>query len=197
MSYADALADLVAGASEAGLAIAPERPQSDAASLCIKVFGPSLAAEIIQLSYPKTFHIPWIAEDLYFYGLDELSARQAGYRFHALTGEPIAAWAADRFAIAAWTGNPVSVGQDGSVCYSRHGAGTWTLVRLAADLPAFFVLLAAWIRYFVAQHGGDLFDEDNDVFEVSEPLRAEIRRDVLGGVAEADRDAVLAFLLGE
>lgn len=197
MSYADALADLVAAASEADLAIAPETPEGDAAQLCETVFGTTLAAEIIQAGYPKTFHIPWIVEDLYVYGLDELSDRQAGYRFHAITGEPIAAWPADRFVIAAWTGNPVSVGQDGSVCYSRHGAGTWTFVRLAPDLPAFLALLAAWIRYFVVEHGGDLFDEDDDDFDITEEMRAEVRREVLDGVAEADRDAVLAFLLGE
>lgn len=197
MSYADALADLVGAAGETDLPIAPKKPEGDAARLCETVFGPALAGEIIQLGYPKTFHMPWIVEDLYFYGLDELSARQAGYRFHAVTGEPIAAWPADRFAIAAWTGNPVSVGKDGSIGYARHGAGTWTYVHLASDLPAFLALLASWIRYFVAGHGGDLFDEDDDDFEISEEMRAEIRRDVLGVLAEADRDAALAFLLGE
>lgn len=197
MSYADALADLVRAASETDLAILLEKPDGDSARLCETVFGPTLAAEIIQLGYPKTFHMPWIVEDLYFYGLDDLSERQAGYRFHGITGEPIAAWPADRFVIAAWTGNPVSVGQDGSICYSSHGAGTWTFARLAPDLPAFFTLLAAWIRYFVVEHGGELFDEDDDDFVISEEMRAEIRSDVLSVVAQADRDAVLAFLLGE
>lgn len=197
MSYADALADLIGAASETGIAIVLEKPQGDAARLCQTVFGPALAAEITQLGYPKTFDMPWIVEDLYFYGLDELSDRQAGYRFHGITGERIDAWPADRFVIAAWTGNPVSIGQDGSICYSFHGAGTWTYTRIAPDLPAFLSLLAAWIRYFVAEHGGDLFDEDDDDLEISEEMRAEIRRDVLGAVPEADRDAALVFLLGE
>ncbi|CAN7570128.1 hypothetical protein [Caulobacter sp. LjRoot300] len=197
MSYADTLSDLVRAASETGIAIVLEKPQGDAARLCETVFGPALAAEITQVGYPKTFDMPWIVEDLYFYGLDELSDRQAGYRFHGITGERIDAWPADRFVIAAWTANPVSVGQDGSVCYSRHGVGTWTYVRIAPDLPALLALLAAWIRYFVAEHGGDLFDEDDDDFEISQEMRAEIRRDVLGAVPEADRDAALAFLLGE
>jgi hypothetical protein len=197
MSYADALADLIGAASETDLAIAPEKPEGEAARLCETVFGPTLAAEITQLGYPKTFDMPWVAEDLYFYGLDELSVRQAGYRFHGITGERIDAWPADRFVIAAWTGNPVSIGQDGSICYSFHGAGTWTYTRIAPDLPAFLSLLAAWIRYFVAEHGGDLFDEDDDDLEISEEMRAEIRRDVLGAAQEADRDAALAFLLGD
>lgn len=194
MSYADALADLISAASETDLAIAPEKPEGDAARLCETVFGPALAAEIAQLGYPKTFDMPWIVEDLYFHGLDELSDRQAGYRFHGITGERIDAWPADRFVIAEWNGDPVSVGADGSVCSSLHGVETWTYVRIAENLPAFFALLAAWLRYFVTARGGNLYDDD---FQISEEIRAEIRRDVLGVVAEADRDAVLAFLLGE
>jgi hypothetical protein len=187
VSYADALGDLVRAASEADLAVALEKPQGEATRLCETIFGPTLATEIMQLGYPKAFDMPWIVEDFHFHGLDELSDRQAGYRFHGITGERIAAWPADRFVIAAWTGNPVSVGQGGSVCYSRHGAGTWTYIRIAPNLSVFLALLAAWIRYFVAKHGGDLFDEDDDDFHVSEEMRAEIRRDVLGVVAEADR----------
>ncbi|MBW8858373.1 MAG: hypothetical protein JF570_01180 [Caulobacter sp.] len=194
MSYADALADLIGAASETDLAIAPEKPEGEAARLCETVFGPALAAEIIQLGYPKTFDMPWIVEDLYFYGLDELSDRQAGYRFHGITGERIDAWPADRFVIAAWTADPVTVGPDGSVCYSVHGIGSWTYTRIAADLPAFLHLLATWIRYFVAEHGANLYDENS---EVPEEIRAEIRRDVLGAVPEADKDAVLSFLLAD
>ncbi len=197
MSYADALGELVRAAGEANIAVAPEKPHSDTAQFCETVFGSALAAEIAQLGYPKRVKVPWIVETLYLYGLDELSDQQAGYRFDARDGSPEVEWDADRFVIAAWTGNPVSIGQDGSICYSFHGAGTWTYTRIAPDLPAFLSLLAAWIRYFVAEHGGDLFDEDDDDLEISQEMRAEIRRDVLGAAPEADRDAALAFLLGE
>lgn len=124
MSYAAALSDLVGAASEVDLAIALETPEGDAARLCETVFGPALAAEIIQQGYPKTFDIPWIVE----------------------------------------------------------------------DLPAFLHLLATWIRYFVAEHGANLDDENS---EVPEATRAEIRRDVLGALPEADKDAVLSFLLAD
>ncbi|MDR7116594.1 hypothetical protein [Caulobacter sp. BE254] len=194
MSYADALADLIGAASETGIAIVLEKPQGDAARLCQTVFGPALAAEITQLGYPKTFDMPWIVEDLYFDGLDELSDRQAGYRFDGISGERIDAWPADRFVIADWAADPITVGPDGSVCYSVHGVGSWTYTRIAADLPAFLHLLATWIRYFVAEHGANLYDENS---EVPEEIRAEIRRDVLGAVPEADKDAVLSFLLAD
>ncbi len=194
MSYADALADLIGAASETDVSIVLEKPEGEAARLCETVFGPALAAEIARLGYPKTFDVPWIVEDLYFYGLDELSDRQAGYRFDGITGERIDAWPADRFVIADWAADPITVGPDGSVCYSVHGVGSWTYTRIAADLPAFLHLLATWIRYFVAEHGANLYDENS---EVPEQIRAEIRRDVLGAVPEADKDAVLSFLLAD
>lgn len=196
MSYADAVADLVRVADEAEVAIGLEKPEGEVARFCVAVFGPGLATEMARAGYPKAVEMPWIVEDLYLYGLDELSRQQAGYRFNAQTGAPSADWDVDRFVIADWAANPISVGPDGAVSYSRHGAGTWAYVRIAADLPAFFALLAVWLRYFVVVHGGDLF-EKNDDFQISEEIRAEIRRDVLTFVEEADKDIVVRFLLGE
>ena len=194
MSYSEALADLVHAAGETDVAVVLEKPQGDAARFCEKVFGPALAAEIARLGYPGNVQIPWTVEYLYVYGLETLAGDQAGYRYDSRTGEPDSLWAADRFVIAEWNGDPVSIGADGSICSSLHGVETWTYVRIAENLPAFFALLAAWLRYFVTARGGNLYDDD---FQISEEIRAEIRRDVLGVVAEADRDAALAFLLGE
>ncbi|WP_454719086.1 hypothetical protein [Caulobacter segnis] len=130
-----------------------ERPEGDVARFCETVFVPPIAAEIARLGYPKRVEIPWIVETFYLYGLDDLSDRQGGYRFNGHTGVPSTSWDPDRFVIADWAADPVTVGSDGSVCYSVHGAGSWTYTRIAADLPAFLQLLATWIRYFVADHG--------------------------------------------
>lgn len=194
MSYADALGDFVRTAGENGIAITLERPDGDAAGFCETVFGPPMAAEIARLGYPKRVEIPWIVETFYLYGLGDLSERQSGYRFNGRTGARSTSWDPDRFVIADWAADPVTIGSDGSVCYSAHGVGSWTYTRIAADLPAFLNLLAAWIRYFVADHGADLHDEN---CEVPEDVRAEIRRDVLGALPEADKDAVLSFLLAD
>jgi hypothetical protein len=194
MSYADALGAFVRAAGENGIAVTLECPEGDVARFCETVFGPTIAADIARLGYPKRVVMPWIVETFSLFGLDELSDRQDGYRFNGRTGAPSTSWDPDRFVIADWAADPVTVGPDGSVCYSRHGVGSWTYTRIAADLPAFFELLATWIGYFVADHGADLHDEN---CEVPEDIRAEIRRDVLGAVAEADKDAVLGFLLAD
>lgn len=194
MSYADALGDFVRTAGENGITVALERPEGGVARFCETVFGSPIAAEIARLGYPKRVEMPWIVETFYLYGLDDLSDRQSGYRFNGRTGAPSANWDPDRFVIADWAADPVTVGADGSVCYSAHGAGSWTYTQIAADLPAFLQLLATWIRYLVADHGADLHDENS---EVPEDIRAEIRRDVLSAVPEADKDAVLSFLLAD
>jgi len=137
---------------------------------------------------------PGSSRPFIFYGLDDLSDRQGGYRFNGHTGAPSTSWDPDRFVIADWAADPVTVGADGSICYSGHGAGSWTYTRIAADLPDFLQLLATWIRYFVADHGADLHAENS---EVPEDIRAEIRRDVLSAVSEADKDAALSFLLAD
>jgi hypothetical protein len=194
MSYADALDDFVRTAGENGVAVTLEKPQGDVALFCETVFGPTITAEIARLGYPKKVAMPWIVETFNLYGLDELPARQGGYRFDGRTGAPSTHWDPDRFAIADWAADPVTIGSDGWVCYSRHGVGAWTYNRIAVDLPAFLKLLAAWIRYFVAEHDAELHDEN---CEVPEAIRAEIRRDILGGLPQAEQDAVLSFLLAD
>ena len=195
MTYADAVIDLVRAAGEADLSVELDTPRGDEAQLCETVFGPTFAADIGRMGYPKTFDMPWIVEDLDFYGLEDLADRQVGYRSHGITGECIPDWPEDRFVIAAWAGNPIPVGLDGSICNSMHGVGSWTFSRIAPNLPSFFVLLAAWIRYFIAERGGTLFGEED--IQAFEKMRVDIRREVLGSIAEADKDAVLAFLLGD
>jgi hypothetical protein len=192
--YADAVDDLVRAAGEADVAISLEQPQREVLAFAETVFGPAIAAEIAKLGYPEPAELPWIVEELYLYGLEELSDRQAGYRTDARTGEASAGWDKDRFVIADWTANPISVGPDGAICYSRHGEGAWTYIRIAEDLPTFLSMLAAWLRYFVVTRSANLFDEN---FEIADETRDEIRREVLGAVEKTDQDAALRFLLGE
>ena len=127
MTYADAVVDLVRAAGEVHISIALDTPRGDEAQLCETVFGPAFAADIGRMGYPKTFDMPWIVEDLDFYGLEELSDRQVGYRSHGITGERIPDWPEDRFVIAAWAANPITVGSDGSIPYSVHDGGSWIL----------------------------------------------------------------------
>lgn len=183
MPYADALQDLVDAAAEADVALTAEPAEGDVAE---RVFGAGLAAEIRTHGYPSSAELPWSAEELFLYGLDELEDRQEGY-----DGDD---WGEGRWAIADWGANPVSVAPDGSVSYALHGEGSWTHVRIAPDVPAFFSVLANWLRFFVVARGGNLFDEN---FDIPEETREAARAQVLGPVDAADRDAALNFLLGD
>ena len=133
-------------------------------------------------------------EELYLYSLDELAGLQAGYRYDARTGEVSADWDASHYVIADWTANPISIGADGAIHYTCHGQGNWAYALIAPDLPGFFNLLAAWLRYFIVERGGNLFDDN---FEVDEATRDTVRDMIRTITGLDDFDAALALFMGE
>ena len=191
MAYIEAAQNLVRAGAEAGVRInlAPPEQAVDRA-----IFGDALAREIEAAGYPAGAELPWVAEELYLYSLDELAGRQAGYRYDARTGEASANWDASHYVIADWTANPIIIDADGTIHYARHGRGHWTFAPIAPDLPAFFNLLAAWLRYFVGDRGGNLF---NDNFEIDDATRNTARAMIRTITGMCDTDAALALLLGE
>ncbi|MEN3747982.1 hypothetical protein TPR58_12470 [Sphingomonas sp. HF-S3] len=193
MTYTEAVEALVQAGDEAETPIDLETPDADA-GFHRTVFGDDLADEIGAAGYPGSAEIPWIVEDLYIYGLDELEEQQAGYRADANSGEPSKDWGEDRYAIADWSANPVSIAGDGSISFAKHGEGRWTHHRIAADLPAFFNMLAAWLNFFIVDRGGNLFDDN---FEIAAATREEVRSKVLADADPQVRDAAARFLLGE
>lgn len=192
MSYAEAIAEFVQAAAAAGIAVELGDPEGAEAELCATVLGDQLAAEIVATGYPGGCEIPWVAEELYIYSLTELRERQAGYRTDARTGVDQDDWDADRWVIADWTADPVSINGTGVIAYARHGQDRWVHQRIARDLPSFLSMLAAWIRFFMIERSGNLFDEN---FEIDEATRQQVREKVLASIDEADQDAALGFLL--
>lgn len=193
MTYRAALDALGAASTAADVPVDLENADIDAASLRA-IFGDELAAAIAASGYPGGAELPWTVEDLYLYPLAELAQHQAGYRQDAVTGEPSPHWGADRYAIGDWAGNPVSIAGDGGIDYARHGQGQWTHHRIAADLPEFLTMLAAWLRYFVVERDGSVFDDN---FEITAETRDEVQRVVLAGRDPAIAVAATRFLLGE
>jgi hypothetical protein len=193
LTYSEAVRDLVQAGEEADAPIDLETPEPGE-QFHRTVFGDALSDEIEAAGYPGGAELPWTVEDLYLYGLYELEEQQAGYRQDANTGAPSGGWESDRYVIADWAANPVSIAADGTISYARHGEGSWTHHRIAADLPSFFEMLARWLRYFVVEHSGSLFDEN---FEIAAEAREQVRRVVLQGIDAEMRDAAARFLLGE
>lgn len=193
MPYLDAATTLASAAARADVALSLKMPEAEAVHVVDTVFGKPLADEIAAHGYPSDVELPWIVEELYVYDLDELSDRQAGYRVGVQDGRPVAGWDAGHYVIADWAANPVTVARDGSIHYARHGEGAWDYRRICADLPTFFLLLAAWLGH-VAEHGENLHDHN---FDVPDDAREAVRRLVTGVVPEADQEAACSFLLGE
>lgn len=189
MTYAEAVRNLVSAGEEAGVPIAPSTPTAvDRA-----VFG-DLSADIMATGYPGGAELPWTVEEFHLYALGELRECQAGYRTDGVTGAASPDWDQDRHVLGDWAGDPVSIGSDGSISHSRHGRESWSYARIAADLPSFLDILAKWLRYLVVERGGNVLDDD---CEVDGRTRGEVREAVLSGTAPEDREAALAFLLGE
>jgi hypothetical protein len=193
VSYPDAVDALIRSAAASGVVASQNTPQGELAECCERVFGTTLANQIATHGYPDELELPWVAEELYVYGLNELSARQAGYRADARDGSPSADWDMAHFVIADWAANPITIAQDATVSYARHGVGAWIYCRIAPDLPTFFLLLAAWLD-FLRDNGGNLYDDN---FEIPDKVRADIRLRVAGVLDEPDRDAACRFVLGE
>jgi hypothetical protein len=191
--YLDAATTLAAAAARADVDLSLKTPEADATPFMETVFGKPLADDIAAHGYPSDVEVPWVVEELYVYDLNELSDRQAGYRVGVQDGRPVAGWDAGHFVIADWAANPVTVAPNGGIHYARHGEGAWDYHRICADLPTFFLLLAAWLGH-VAEHGENLHDGN---FDIPDTARETIRRLVSGVVDIADQDAACNFLLGE
>lgn len=190
MTYIEAAQNLVRAGAEAGvpIALAPPEQAVDRA-----IFGDALAREIEVAGYPAGAGLPWVVEELYLYPLNELAGHQAGYRYDVRSGEASADWNASHYVIADWMANPISIAADGPIHYARHGQGHWTFSPIAPDLPAFFNLLAAWLRYFIVERGGNLF---NDNFKIDAATRNTARDMIRTITGLDDSDSALALLVG-
>jgi hypothetical protein len=193
MAYVDSMRCLIDAGTEAGMLIGLENT-NNLTALHQRIFGGPLANDIASAGYPGGIEVPWMVEELFVYSLAELSDRQAGYRYDANTNAPSVNWDCDRYVLADWGANPVSIGTDGTICYSRHGDGDWSYVPIATDLPAFFKLLAAWLRYFVVEQGSNLLDDN---FEIAQDTRDAVTSTVLAETIPEYRNAAMRFLLGE
>jgi len=192
MAYSESLAALARSAEAHGIALSVETPDGERSTV-ETIFGDALAAAIDEAGYPGGLEVPLSAEDLYLYPLAELEQRQIGYRTDANSGGRAPGWDQERYVIADWAANPVSIGRDGGLAYSVHGRGTWDYRPIAPDLGAFLSVLARWIDYYRGERGGKILDDD---FEVLPEVARQVRQDVMEGLSEREADNFSDFLLG-
>ena len=153
MRYEEALNNLKEAAEAASLNAVFQSYSSNTLQNLENIFSRSLLEEISEHGYPNKLVIPWVAEDLQIYGLDELMDYQVGYRFDGKSGKPSASWTQDNHVIGDSGANPFSIGITCTIFYSRHGLG---YTKVADDVAMFFNALSNWILFFTVERSGQI-----------------------------------------
>ena len=116
--------------------------------------------------------------------LARLWERQAGYRFHGRTGEPLAGWSDDWLVVADCGGDPFILSRSaGAVLHDQHGRGAWGPTRMFPDLDTMAACLAA-LGAVVLGAGAD-FTDDDCVIRPEWRARAEVELTMLGARGSA------------
>ncbi|WP_407136944.1 hypothetical protein [Xanthomonas protegens] len=119
--------------------------------------------------------------------LCKLWALQAGYRWNAIDGKPIAAWRDHWLVIADQGADPVILDTaSGGVLFAFHGAGAWRPRPLAASLEIAFGGLATMANT-MAELGDAAFDDSAALCATAHNAVAASLAAYLGSDVEAAR----------
>ncbi len=119
--------------------------------------------------------------------LSKLWALQAGYRWNAIDGKPIAAWRDHWLVIADQGADPVILDTaNGGVLFAFHGAGAWRPRPLAASLEIAFGGLATMANT-MAELGDAAFDDSAALCATARNAVAASLAAYLGSDVEAAR----------
>lgn len=194
MAYRDSVDAFTSAAKACGVAYEVDVPSTDEdKDLLGRAFNGELAEGILAHGYAGGSDIPWTAEEFSLYRFGEIESRQMGYRTDGRTGAVSSTWDPNKYVIGDWTGNPISIDQEGGISYSRHGMGTWRYVRIAKDLAAFLGVLGTWMAFFIVDNKRNIFNDD---FEIGEETMARIKKDVLNGLDDEEKYGFVKFLIG-
>jgi hypothetical protein len=137
---------------------------------------------------PEGLTIPTTGKPFEIAPLARLWDRQAGYRWHGLSGERLADWQDEWLVVADQGGDPFILdATTGSVLHAGHGEGAWRPEPMFADVLVMALVLG--MIGTVHEEGGDeLYDDE---FKVRPEWRATLRARLapILGTTEADRIA--------
>jgi hypothetical protein len=145
---------------------------------------------------PVEVWVPWTAEDMAFFDLEELRGAQSGYRWHGSDESVVlAGWNPAWLVIANFSGDPVIASLDRDetpVSFARHGAGSWSPREVAPDLPAFLSAMAVWMDVCLGEYGGEIRDEVE--FELKPDFKERLDQALSGVLGQEHREAFLSFV---
>jgi len=151
----------------------------------------SMAASISRFGYPNNVTIPYLSEDLRIYNLEDLVARQVGYRSDTRSGHKSSDWDENMWVLGDWSANPYCINRDGSIWFAFHGRGKWSYVPIANDISIFFSVLARWMNFYVKENKKNIFDED---FNVYPEKISEIYSNVASDLTQEQREGFVESL---
>lgn len=145
---------------------------------------------------PVEVWVPWTAEDMAFFDLDDLRGAQSGYRWHGNDESVVlAGWNPAWLVIANFSGDPVIASLDSDetpVSFARHGAGSWSPREVAPGLPAFLAAMAVWMNVCLGEYGGEIRDEVE--FELKPEFKERLAQALSGVLGPEHREAFLSFV---
>ena len=111
---------------------------------------------------PSEFEIPWSADWLRLYSVDELLECQVGYRWeNRVNGKRFQEWKDSWLVIGDCGGDPFIAALDSEntpVYFARHGQGIWKPSLVAPSLGSFLSVVAKWID--VTSSFENYYDDD-------------------------------------
>jgi len=112
---------------------------------------------------PKNIELPWHGNNLYLPSLKALWDRQAGYRWHGVTGEVLSDWPDNWIVIAQSGGDPFIFDlQSGHVLFAIAGTGDWAGADDLFDDITSFVHSATTLSE-ICNDTPDFYDDDFNI----------------------------------
>ena len=140
---------------------------------------------------PDGLTIPTTGNPFEIAPLALLWERQAGYRWHSLSGERLADWRDEWLVVADQGGDPFILNQTtGTVLHAGHGGGAWKPEPMFADVFEMALVLGT-IGAVHEEGGREICDED---FEVRSKWQATLRARLAPMLGATKADAVAVRL---
>lgn len=136
---------------------------------------------------PEGLIIPTTGNPFEIVPLAKLWDKQAGYRWHGMSGERMKSWPDEWLVVAAQGGDPFILDRPtGAILHARHGEGAWTPEPVFSDVFVMALVFGA-IGTVYEEGGEEIFDDE---FEVRPEWRAALRTRLASFLTVTEAEAI-------
>jgi hypothetical protein len=152
--------------------------------------GPFALPEALQRFYaevgPDDITISNYGNSFFLPALSRLWAAQAGFRWNAVTGEPIRDWSDDWLVVADQGGDPFIYDlPTGGILWAQHGTGSWRPTALFSTIWECAAVLGA-LGKIADDAGDDFLDEDCFITPRHRSAAKAALTEILGSPSQAE-----------